>query len=310
LTFPLKINSNKCLILHPAQFEKRGLAAQMSQRGWKLRRTRRILVACALLLLLGGRTSTALAQDFAGLIDYCSPLFSLPSLQGEARVTPIWIGISGGNQVIPSQGITWNLRDQFGLTQTNLFVDSMVRLQLGRFSLRVEYDPRDFAATKPAVNNPFVEATARLSYSGARLGGDLDIVQYYRSRVGVDLDYDIFSPVFSETIETTGGKRIIGNSALTMGAHLVFMPATNLYGVSPLFEARCRWPVSGAQVTDLEIAGGLRGPESILGAVALKGGYRHTKLGFTSSQLYNGLAVSTTFDATMSGGFVEFAYYY
>ena len=281
-------------------------------------RCRGLVFRCALTLLVGmalvfmpvGGASTSLAQGFAGLIEPYTPLFSLPSLQGEVRVTPIWIGISGGNETIPSLGITWNLRDQFGLTQTNFFVDSMVRFQLGRFSFRVEYDPRDFAATKPAVNNPFVEATARLSYSGVRLGGDLDVVQYYRSRLGVDLDYDLFSPVFSETIETTGGKQIIGNSALTMGVHLVFMPATNLYGVSPLFEARCRWPVSGAEVTDLEIAGGLRSPESILGAVALKGGYRHTRLEFSGSQLYNGLGVSTTFNATMSGGFVEFAYYY
>jgi hypothetical protein len=282
----------------------------MGCRGLVFRCALRLLVALILVFMPVGGASTSLAQGFTGLIQPYMPLFWLPSLQGEVRVTPIWIGVSSGNETIPSQGITWNLRDQFGLTQTNFFLDSMVRFQLGRLSFRVEYDPRDFAATKPAVNNPFVEATARLSYSGVRLGGDLDVVQYYRSRLGVNLDYDLFNPVFSETIETIGGKQIIGNSALTMGFHLVLMPATNLYGVSPVFEARCRWPVSGAEVTDLEIAGGLRSPESILGAVALKGGYRRTNVEFTGFQLYNGLVVSTTFDATMSGGFVEMAYYY
>lgn len=153
-----------------------------------------------------GGVSTSSAQGFAGLIESYSPMFSLPSLQGEVRVTPIWIGISSGNEVIPTLGITWNLRDQFGLTQTNLFLDSMIRLQLGRLSFRVEYEPRDFVGTKTAVNDPLHrEANARLAYSGVRLGGDLDIVQWYRSRVGVNLDYDLFSPIFDESIQTGGG---------------------------------------------------------------------------------------------------------
>ena len=38
--------------------------------------------------------------------------------------------------------------------------------------------------------------------TGVRLGGDLDVVQWYRSRAGLDMDYDQYSPIFSEAIRT------------------------------------------------------------------------------------------------------------
>ncbi len=284
---------------------------RFSCAGLILRGTLAVMIAVALSFMPTGAVPSSFAQGFAGILESYSPLFSLPCLQGEARVRPIWVGISSGNEYIPSLGIAWNLREQFALMQTNLFIDSMIRFQLGRFSFRINYDPRDFVASTTAVYDPLLrEGSARLNCSGLRLGGDLDIVQWYRSRAGVNIDYDLFSPIFSESIQTFGGKQIIGQAALTLGIHLVAMPATNLYGVSPVFEARCRWPSLGTEVTDLEISGGLRSPETILGAVALKGGYRRTNLEFTRSQIFNGIGVSTTLDATMSGGFVEFAYYY
>jgi hypothetical protein len=267
------------------------------------------LLSSGLLLLPGGGTSPAFAQGFYGLLDPQAPLFSFPRLQGEFTVTPNWIAITNGKQTIPTLGITWDLKEQFGLTQTNLFVDFMARIQAGRISFRIHYEPRDFVGAKAAVSGP-LDAAARLSYSGVRLGGDLDVVQWYRSRAGLDMDYDQYSPVFSEAVRTLGGKQITGDAALTWGFHVFLNPPQDFYGVTALFEARCRWPVSGTEVTDLRLSWGLRSPETILGSVALKAGYRRTNLEFTRSQLFNGNGVQTTLDATMSGWFGELAYYY
>jgi hypothetical protein len=284
----------------------------MSKRGSLFRfALAAVLLSSSLLLLPGGGASTALAQGFWGLLDPQAPLFSFPTLQGEFTVTPNWIAITGGKQTIPTQGIAWDLKEQFGLTQTNLFVDFMGRVQAGRISFRIHYEPRDFVGTKVDINDQQSrDAAARLSYTGVRLGGDLDVVQWYRSRAGLDMDYDQYSPVFSEAVRTLGGKQISGDAALTWGFHVFLNPPQDFYGVTGLFEARCRWPVSGTEVTDLKISWGLRSPDTILGSVALKAGYRRTNLEFTRSQLFNGMGVQTTVDATMSGWFGEIAYYY
>lgn len=261
--------------------------------------------------LFNGGPCIGTARAFYGLTDISSPFVFLPCLQAEVQVKPIWVTIESGQQNIPSLGIAWNLRNQFGLTETPLFLDSMARLQFGLLSFRIVYEIRDFVGNKSVVGRPDQsQAEARFSYTGLRLGADLDIFQRYKSRVGINLDYDLFQPSFNEAIETVGGKKISGPAALTLGVHAVYNPSANYYGLSPVIEAVARWPILGTEVTDLELSIGVKSPETVLGSMALKGGYRRTDVDFKDHQRYNGVSVPTDFDAIMRGWFAEFAYFY
>lgn len=254
----------------------------------------------------------ARAQDFFGIANPGSPFIFPPGLLGEARVTPIFIGITGGSNSIRSLGIDWSLRKQFDMTRSNLFIDTMLRFGMGRFSIRGHYEPREFVGTTRYRNNPQMHvADARLDYSGIRVGGDVDFFFVYGARVGVNVDLDLYRPIFTEAVQTSnGGKKIHGESALTCGFHATYSPVVSLYGVSGVFEVRARWPVLGTSVTDLELAGGLRGPESVLGAVALRFGWRRTTLEFNDKQSFNNAIVNTEFDAQLSGWFGQLVYYY
>ena len=281
-----------------------------SQMGKSIRRTMALVAVIAFLFGAWGLPN-AFAQSLFGLLNPTSPFVYSPGLRGEARVTPIWIAITGGNETVPAFGLVWNLRDQFNMTPSHLFLDTMLKFSAGRFSVRGHYEPRELVGRTNFRNTPYgYGASARLDYSGIRLGTDVDFFGPYGIYVGGNLDYDLYRPVFTESIETAGGKKIIGDSALTWGVHAVVNPVSSYYGVSGMFEVRARWPLSGAEVTDLELAAGARTPETILGSMALRFGWRHTKISFGASQTYNAVPVSTRFDAVLDGWFGQFCYYY
>jgi len=237
--------------------------------------------------------------------------FYLPPLQAEVEVRPIWVTIERGRQAIPSSGIAWDLKNHFNLNQTNLFLDIIVRLQASRLSFRAAYAQRDFASKVMVVGRPDLPwVEARFSCTDVQLTGEFDIFQRGRSRAGINLDWSTFQPTFREGAQTVGGKAIAGPTALTLGIHAVYNPTAWYYGLSPVAEARARWPVAGTQVTDWEVSLGLKTPETILGTSALKGGYRRTAIEFNDHQLWNGATVNTNFDTVLSGWFVELAYYY
>jgi hypothetical protein len=265
-------------------------------------------------LFHAGATS-AVAQGFPGLLDALSPLFSFPRLEAEARVTPIWTRLLYAKLVAPSLQMSWDLKDDFALQSSVLFLDSMVRLQVGRLSFRTHYNVRDYKGTTPLTNLPgraFGEA--RFDYSGLRLGGDFDVFQWGRSRVGVNMDYDLYTPNFTASINeanrASAGKQIFGTSALTLGMHLVYNPTFNVYGISAVGEARARWPIMGTEVTDWEVSGGLKSAETVLGSVALRSGYRRTTIEFSDTAVFNNVGAATEFDAAIGGWFGELVYYY
>lgn len=277
---------------------------------------------CLLLFAVGvgffsfnmGMTS-ALAQDFTGLLDAFSPLFSFPPLQAEARLSLIGTQLLYGKVVVPSLQLSWDLKDDFAMEPNVLFLDTMVRIQVGRLSLRTYYNVRDYKGTTLVTslpNRPFGEA--RFDYSGLRLGGDFDVFQWGRSRVGVNLDYDLFVPNFTANINdanlATTAKQFNGAAALTIGTHFVYNPTFNLYGVSGVAEACARWPILGTEVTDWEVAWGLKGPETVLGCVALRGGYRRTSIEFHDTKIFNNVGASIDFNAAIGGWFGEMVYYY
>jgi len=263
------------------------------------------------LLLFSAGSSPAAAQELSGLVDGFSPVISLPRLQGEMKGRLTWVQLVNGNQSIPDLGINWDLKDNFNLSGGHLFLDYMLRVQLSRLSGRLYYEIRDFDGVAPFQNIAGQPgATARFTYTGIRLGADLDIYQRNRSRFGVDMDFDLYSPNFTESLQTLGGKSITGPAAVTIGIHGVYNPVFCFWGVSTMLEGRVRWPLSDTKVTDWELSAGLVSPETMLGTMALKGGYRRTRVQFKDSQIFQNTGASTDFDITMGGVFGELIYYY
>lgn len=232
------------------------------------------------------------------------PFVYLPTLQGEVRATALYLDIAGGREIVytafePAR--VWGLRDDFNMSKSVLVMDTMVRLTVGPFSARIHYEPRAFIGVGQYPEES-VKSTARLEYSGVRMGGDIDIFRWHGSRAGVDVDYDLYHPIFTEGIRTRGGYIVRGEAGMTLGAHADFSPTQFYYGMNPIVDASFRWPLLGTQVTDLRLAAGVKFPETVLGVWALKLGYRKTSLDFRDS--------SGRVDVSFSGFFGEFAYYY
>ena len=274
-----------------------------------------ILIAGVGVFLFHAGMNSAVAEDFTGLRDAFSPLLSLPRLEAEARVTPIWTRLLEAKLVVPSLQLSWDSRDDFALEPDALFLDCMLRIQVGRLSFRTHYNMRDYKGSTVLTglpNRPFGEA--RFDYTGMRLGGDFDVLQWGRSRVGVNMDYDLYVPNFTASINqgnsALAGKQINGTAALTLGIHVVYNPTFSLYSISGVGEARARWPILGTEVTDWEICAGLKSAETALGSVGLRGGYRRTSIAFHDTETFNNVGVSTEFDAAIGGWFGEMVYYY
>ena len=232
------------------------------------------------------------------------PFVYLPTLQAEVRATPIYMELSGGKEIVYSANgpSVWGLKDDFNMTKSVVLFDAMVRLTAGPFSGRVHYEPRAFLGVgKPGGTDS--KSTARLEYSGVRLGGDIDLFRWNGSRAGIDFDYDVYYPIFIEGIKTPGGKIIEGEAAMTIGIHGEYSPTFTYYGMNPVFDANIRFPLRDTKVTDFRVGAGVRFLETVLGTWALKLGYRRTNLDFRESLVGR---VETTF----GGFFGELAYYY
>lgn len=283
-----------------------------------------LLVALAVAVPLsnyGG--SPALAQGFPRLANRFSFLSYMPEFHGELQQRLIVMSIASGRNTIPSLEKSWDLRDDFGMVEPNLFLDWRGRIQAGRLSVRLNARLWEFRGTNKFRDLPNESsADARFEYSGVGVGTDFDFFQWGKSRIGVNLDYIMYSPVFTEAIQTQNtpivaagavvahGKKISGKPPLTFGAHATLIADRRLYGISGVLEARASWPLLGSSVTDWEISAGFKAPETVLGSMAFKAGYRRTAVGFEDIQLFDNAEVSSRFDVVMDGWFGELAYYY
>ena len=224
----------------------------------------------------------------------------MPNFQGEFRARPTIAYITNDS-----------VRNKLGFTKEGYFIDLMVRLQLNRLSVRLDYEPGDFVTKRNG-------AEARFSYNIYRLGADFDFVQWNKSRLGINLDYDLSNPelfmspffiddtIFTHPVIRRLGLRLAGENPMTLGFHFVYNPVRSFCGVTGILETRARWPVAGAQVTDWEISAGLKTPETVLGSWAWKFGFRNTNITFQDS--FAGARIR--FDTSVDGWFGDLTYYY
>lgn len=232
------------------------------------------------------------------MADPRSPLVYMPLFQGEIKARVVWSHLSQD---------FW--RTSFSLSRDMYSIDSMIRVQVNRFSLRLNYDPRDFSGRRNG-------ADARFTYEALRVGVEADLFTNGRSRVGLDVDFDLHKPIFSigPNFDQSAvnrdifiqGARSSGHKPITMGFHVVYNPLTCLMGITPIVEGRARWSIAGSDVTDWEISIGGKSPVTVLGSVALSGGYRNTSMAFPGFLTGSETKLQFNYDSW----FAELAYFY
>ena len=247
------------------------------------------------------------AQDPWPLENPFSPLASFPLLRGEAKLTPIIVTMQQGYFADGRKNERHDLKNWFKIEGgDNLFLDLMARFQLNRFSSRTHYELREFAGQRVETDQNL--ADAGLVYWGWRQGFDIDLFLGNKSRVGFNMDYSFYGPTFTvfrpDGTKASPPNKLHGPSySGTIGAHAVYNPMWDIYGMSLIAEAWAHWPIYGTSLTDYEISGGLKWPDTVLGSFSVQAGYRWTSINFSDETKGN-------VNATWDGVFGSISYYY
>jgi hypothetical protein len=153
---------------------------------------------------------------------------------------------------------------------TDVFVvESMARSQLGRLSFRIHHDH---------YISGFKGDHIRVDWPLWRLGADFDIVNRPGLRFGLNLDWNPFYPTIQFSDLPLGTYNLTSDQPVSAGVHAVYN-GLNFWGISPSAEGRCRVALSErSKINEVEVAGGLKGPETVGGALALRGGWRYSWL--------------------------------
>ena len=278
-----------------------------SKRGCKKKSL--IVVFLAMLILISGAQFVTIvnAQDSWPLENPFSPLASFPLLRGEVKFAVFVPTLQNGEFERSSDKVKTDLKSFYKIKGGDaVFLDFMTRFQLGRFSSRTYFERREFLGNR--VVEAGTNADAALDYWGWRQGGDVDIFLGNKSRVGFNIDYSFYGPVFTIFKDTgsssTPPLKIKGpNQSWTLGAHAVYNPTWNIFGMSAVAEAWARWPIGGTSVTDYQVSGGLKWPDTVLGSFSVQAGYRSTSVSFSEDSKGN-------VNATWDGVFGSISYYY
>jgi hypothetical protein len=190
----------------------------------------------------------------------------------------------------------------------SVFLDCMVRLQLSRFSSRTYYEFRGFSGE--FVSSKAASDSIKFEYEGWRQGADVDIFLGNKSRVGFNIDYSFYGPklkmFLSDSLDDQPGGFKGPQYSATIGAHAVYNPVWNIYGMSPIAEAWAHWPIGGTSLTDYEVSGGVKSAETVLGSIAVQAGYRWTSIDFSNYENNH----SDRVNVSWGGVFGSLVYYY
>ncbi len=224
-----------------------------------------------------------------------SPLWFPPYFGGEAYLRIMSLNMTKGRWRHPTLN-AGNFVEK-ATTQPIAIIEPMVRIQISRFSLRLYYD---FNLGNFSVSQP---TDQRIEFN-FRAGGDVDLFQVGRSRVG--MNFDVQTDSRGVTLHYNGDSNFHyfkPEDAWTMGVHFVYNPTFYAFDWSPIFEARMRWPLQAeTKLTEYDFAVGLKSPETTRGAMAFRGGYRNISLDFRTR--------ASEFDGAWDGWFGELVYYY
>jgi hypothetical protein len=239
-----------------------------------------------------------LEQDMPGLVDKRIPFVCPPTFGAEARVRAIFMNLSGGLHD-DNTDQTFDFTGDLGYEQQGIIIESIVRLQFSRLSLRGVYDAylRTFRGGG---------AGGRFDWPEFHYGFDFDLYNTPCVRFGLDMDFYPRQPTFSVRqlpgIVAATSVSIVAPRPVTAGLYFVYNPI-NIGSLQWSFETRARRSVrTGTKIDEVEVATGVLTPETVLGEIGLRGGYRYTKLELQSDPYVT--------KARWSAWFGELVYYF
>lgn len=233
--------------------------------------------------------------DFPGVADSRVPLVFPPMFRGEIRGRAMYLSAIKQSFNNTRRGISVDLQEDLGFSNAGALIEVMARAQFGRYSVRAHYD--EWIET-------FGSNNGHLNWPVFRMGLDVDLYGDASFRVGLNCDINWDEPIFSvAAIPGRGALQIQWDRPVTAGLHAAYNPF-GYGGLAISCETRVRLPItSDSRITEFEIAVGVRGPATLLGATSLRGGWRYTSIElrkFNVSEL----------DIRWSGLFGELVYFY
>jgi hypothetical protein len=236
--------------------------------------------------------------DMPGMVDKRVPFVCTPRFGAEARARALFMKLSGG-VTDETTDQTFDFVGDLGYEEQGIIIQSMVRLQFSRLSLRAVYDAylRTFRGGG---------AGGRLDWPEFYYGFDFDFYNTPSVRFGLDMDFYPNRPTFAvgqlPGIVPARSVTIVAPRPATIGLHLVWNPI-NCGSLQWSFETRARRSIrSGSKLDEIEAAAGLLTPHTVLGEVGLRGGYRYSSLELGGEQFVA--------KPRWSAWFVEAVYYY
>lgn len=234
-------------------------------------------------------------RDAPGLADPSSPVVYLPFFRGELRARPQCVFLTKNQFTAPGLGLSVDLTKDLNFSETVVMIEFMGRVQMGRFSLRINQD---------AWLHTSRSDLGHISWPSTRLGADVDLVDTNTARLGANVDVSTDKTRFSAVVPNRGTFASDFERPITAGVHAALNPL-GVGGLSFSFDTRARWPLTQhMRITDFEIAGGLKTPLTMLGTSAVRAGWRYTSLELRSEN------PTYEIDTVWSGVFGELVYFY
>lgn len=234
----------------------------------------------------------ALAPRAPNFFDPSTWFVFLPAFRGEAKVKPLFIYLSGDVQDTRT-GSTYRSADVLGMPKHLVVVETMLRGQISPFSFRVHYD---------AYLNQFRGSRAKLDWPEWRLGMDFDLIDRGAIRLGLNLDVCPQHPEAGISPPQIGNFEYTFPRPVTGGIHCIWNPM-DVSGMSLSLEARARRSLrTGTRIDEIDLAAGIKSAGTILGRVAVRGGWRYTMIGLDTSDY--------EIRSRWSSVFGELVYYY
>lgn len=228
----------------------------------------------------------ALEERQPGLTDPASPLVQTPLFRLEAKFRVLWVTMTDGALTLPAHNLSVGFRSDLGIPDNVGMTEAMARGQIGRASLRIHYD---------GYTRGFQGTHGYFQWPEFRVGGDFDLVERYGLRAGVNADACTENPTLSYSLPAGPVELRRWPKPLTVGIHAAWNPF-GWGGLSSSLEVRYRWPAkSDTRVNELELAAGVKAPQTILGTTGIRGGWRYTVMELSQPDFQSKVKLSAPF---------------
>jgi len=209
----------------------------------------------------------ALEERQPGLTDPASPLVQTPAFRLEARFRTLWVTMTQGGFTFPEHNLSIGFKSDLGIPDNVAMTEAMARGQIGRVSLRIHYD---------GYTRQFQGSQGYFQWPEFRIGADFDLVERNGLRAGVNADACTEDPTLSYSLAAGPVELRHWPKPFTVGVHAAWNPF-GWGGLSSSLEVRYRWPgKSDTRVNELELAAGVKAPQTVLGTTGVRGGWRYT----------------------------------